>query len=84
MSGYDLYTLAAHAGREDFVELGVHAAPIDLSSTYPVPDPEAGTASMDALVAGGEPLGSAVYSRLYNPTVARFEGALARLEGADA
>lgn len=84
MRAYDLHTLAAHAGREDFVELGLHAAPIDLSSTYPVPDPEAGTASMDALVAGGVPQGSAVYGRLYNPTVARFEGALAQLEGAEA
>lgn len=83
MQHHDLYTLAVHAGREDFTELGVHAAPIDLSSTYPVPDPDAGTASMDALAAGGAPEGSGVYARLHNPTVARFEGALARLEGAE-
>ena len=76
----DLDTLAVHAGREDFLTLGVHAAPIDLSSTYPVPDPDAGTASFDAMAAGGVPQGSAIYARLHNPTVARAEGAVAQLE----
>ena len=33
-------TIAVHAGREDFQELGVHAAPLDFSSTYPVKDLE--------------------------------------------
>ena len=80
----DLATLAVHAGRHDFTQLGVHAAPIDLSSTYPVPDPEAGTASYDAMAAGGTPVGSAIYARLYNPTVARVEEAIAELEGAEA
>ena len=83
MKDRDIHTLAVHAGREDFVELGVHAAPIDLSSTYPVPDPDAGTASLEAMAAGGEPQGSSVYARLHNPTVARFEDALAKLEGAE-
>ena len=32
---------------------------------------------------GGLPIGSPVYSRLYNPTAARYEQALAQLEGAD-
>ncbi len=77
-------TLAVHGGRDDLSGLGVHAPPIDLSSTYPVPDLEAGIASIDALVAGGVPSGSAVYSRLYNPTVARTERAIASLEGAEA
>lgn len=80
----DLATLAVHAGRHDFTQLGVHAAPLDLSSTYPVPDPEAGTASYDAMAAGGAPVGSAIYARLYNPTVARVEQAIAELEGAEA
>lgn len=80
----DLDTLAVHAGREDFHTLGVHAAPIDLSSTYPVPDPEAGTASFDAMAAGGQPQGSAIYARLHNPTVARAEHAVAQLEGGEA
>jgi cystathionine beta-lyase/cystathionine gamma-synthase len=80
----DIDTQSVHAGREDFVALGVHAAPIDLSSTYPVPDPEAATASYDAMASGGEPVGNAVYARLHNPTVARAERAVAELEGADA
>jgi methionine-gamma-lyase len=75
-------TDAVHAGREDLVALGVHALPLDLSTTYPVADLETAVASLDALVAGGEPLGNPVYARLHNPTVARFEAALARLEGA--
>ncbi len=76
-------TIAVHAGRDDFAQLGVHAPPIDLSSTYPVHDLAAGMASIDAMVAGGEPIGSMVYSRLYNPTVARAEMAIAALEGAE-
>jgi methionine-gamma-lyase len=80
----DLATLAAHAGRQDFVELGVHAAPLDLSSTYPVPDPDAATAGLDLMVAGGRPAGNPIYARLHNPTVARFEDALATLEGTEA
>jgi methionine-gamma-lyase len=77
-------TVAVHGGREDLLALGVHAPPIDLSSTYPVPDLAAAVASIDQLVAGGEPAGSAIYSRLHNPTVARAESAIAALEGAHA
>lgn len=73
-----------HGGRAGLAALGVHAPPLDFSSTYPVPDLDAGIASIDALVAGGVPEGSAVYSRLYNPTVARVEAAIASLEGAAA
>lgn len=76
-------TRAVHAGREDFQELGVHTAPIDLSSTYPIHDLGVGTASLDALAAGDENAPNPIYSRLRNPTVARFEGALAELEGTD-
>lgn len=76
-------TLAVHAGRDDFEKLGVHAAPLDLSSTYPIPDLDEGTASLDALAAGAADAPNAVYSRLRNPTVARFEQALALLEGAE-
>lgn len=75
-------TLAVHAGREDLAKLGVHAAPIDLSSTYPTPDLALAGASMDAWVAGAEQAPNPVYARLHNPTVARFERALATLEGA--
>ena len=76
-------TRAVHAGREDFKELGVHSAPIDLSSTYPIHDLDVGTASLDALAMGDENAANQIYSRLRNPTVARFEGALAQLEGTD-
>jgi len=74
-------TNAVHAGRHDFRTLGVHAAPLDLSSTYPIGDLEEAVASIDALAAGDAPRGNAIYARLHNPTVARFEGALAELEG---
>ena len=84
MTEHDLATLAAHAGREDFVELGVHAPPLDLSSTYPIPDLDTATAGLDRMVAGGRPAGNPIYARLHNPTVARFEDALATLEGAEA
>jgi methionine-gamma-lyase len=77
-------TRAVHGGRDDFAALGVHAPPIDLSSTYPIHDLLADGASLDALVAGGEPTASPIYSRLHNPTVARAESAIASLEGAHA
>lgn len=84
-ASFDFNTLAVHAGREDFLALGVHTPPIDLSSTYPTPDPVEGTASYDALATGGaEPVGTSVYARLHNPTVARVEKAIAELEGAEA
>ncbi len=75
-------SLAVHCGREDLTALGVHALPIDLSSTNPLPDIERGGASYESMATGGHPLpdGGAVYSRLWNPTVARFESALAQLE----
>ncbi|AUG30262.1 MULTISPECIES: PLP-dependent aspartate aminotransferase family protein [Microbacterium] len=79
-------TLAVHAGRDDFAALGVHTPPLDLSSTYPLPDVERGGDSYEALATGGTPIdgGSHVYARLWNPTVARFEEALAALEHAEA
>src|SRR5690606_35071667 len=43
-----------------------------------------GTASFDALVAGEASAGNPIYARLHNPTVARVEGALAKLEGSQA
>jgi cystathionine beta-lyase/cystathionine gamma-synthase len=79
-----LDTLAVHAGREDFGDVGVHAPPLDLSTTYPIGDLEDATASIDALAKGLPPTGSFVYARFHNPTVARFESALAALEGAEA
>lgn len=80
-----LDTTAVHAGREDLTPLGVHALPIDLSTTNPLPDIDLGGDSYEQLASGGEipEGGSAVYARLWNPTVARFEAAMARLEGAE-
>jgi len=78
------HTLGVHAGREDLRELGVHALPVDLSTTYPLQDLGTGTASLDALVAGQAEADNPVYARLFNPTVSRFEKALARLESAEA
>lgn len=79
-----LDTRSVHAGRDDLTELGVHVPPIDLSTTYPLPDVDTGGTSYDALTQGSGPDGgSLVYQRLWNPTVARFEGALAELEHSD-
>ncbi|MDX2704751.1 aminotransferase class I/II-fold pyridoxal phosphate-dependent enzyme [Streptomyces sp. PA03-6a] len=80
-----LATEAVHAGREDLADLGLHAVPLDLSTTYPSRDSRAEAARLDDFAVTGAALtGPPVYSRLDNPTVARFEAALARLEGAEA
>ncbi len=78
-------TRAVHGGREDLTALGVHVPPIDLSSTTPVPDLEAGGSAYEHLASGGslQPGQSCIYQRLWNPTVARFEKALADLERTD-
>ncbi|MEO3977474.1 PLP-dependent transferase [Streptomyces sp. CAU 1734] len=79
-----LATEAVHAGRDDLARLGLHAAPLDLSTTYPSHDAAAEAARIDAFAATGAlPDGPPVYARLDNPTTARFETALARLEGAE-
>lgn len=77
-------TTAVHAGREDFSTLCVHAPPIDLSTTYPIPDLDTGSASFDALIAGQPSAANPIYARLHNPTVARVENAIAALEGTEA
>lgn len=80
-----LDTRAVHAGRDDLAALGVHVPPIDLSTTYPLPDVHRGGDSSEALATGHRPGAgdTFVYQRLWNPTVGRFEGALAELEGCD-
>ena len=82
-SGFD--TLAVHGARDDLAALGLHVPSIDLSSTSPIHDVESGGDSYENLASGGrlEPGHSAVYQRLWNPTVARFEDAVAGLEGAE-
>lgn len=77
-------TRAVHAGRHDLRELGVHAAPLDLSTTYPVSDLDGAGEQLDAWARGEQPAGSPIYARLHNPTVGRLEQAIAELEGADA
>ncbi|SCG12142.1 methionine-gamma-lyase, partial [Streptomyces sp. MnatMP-M27] len=64
--------------------MGLHAVPLDLSTTYPSYDSRQEAARIDAFAAtGARPDGPPVYARLDNPTVARFETALARLEGTE-
>ncbi|MBB0246036.1 PLP-dependent transferase, partial [Streptomyces alkaliphilus] len=79
-----LDTEAVHAGREDLTAMGLHAPPIDLSTTHPSADSRAEAARIDAFAAtGARPQGPPVYARVDNTTTARFEDALARLEGTD-
>ncbi|WP_216894395.1 trans-sulfuration enzyme family protein [Nocardia alni] len=84
MSTYSQRTRAVHAGRDDLTDLGVHAVPLDLSTTYPSRDSRAEAARLDVLGTGALDDGPPVYGRVGNPTVARFETALAELEGAEA
>jgi methionine-gamma-lyase len=62
----------------------LHAAPIDLSTTYPSRDSRAEAERLDIFATGQQPAGPPVYGRLANPTVARFETALADLEECEA
>ncbi|MFF9392122.1 trans-sulfuration enzyme family protein [Streptomyces griseoluteus] len=79
-----LATEAVHAGREDLTAQGLHTPPIDFSTTYPSHDSRDEAARIDAFAAEGIlPEGPPVYARLGNPTVARFETGLARLEGTE-
>lgn len=80
-----LDTRAVHAGRRDLAGLRVHVPPIDLSTTNPLADVESGGEAYETLATGGRPVpgSSHVYARLWNPTVARFEDALAELEGTE-
>lgn len=62
----------------------MHAVPLDLSTTYPARDTAAEAARLDVFATGAEPPGLPIYGRLANPTVQRFEAALADLEGCPA
>jgi len=72
-------TQAIHSGRA--TTGWEHIPMVDFSTTYRTGSLEEATASIDVLATGGEPQGSPVYQRLHNPTVARFEDAMATLEG---
>jgi len=78
-----LATRAVHAGRDDLTDLGVHAVPLDLSTTYPARDSAAEAARLDVFATGAESPGPPIYGRVGNPTVSRFEAALADLEGCE-
>ncbi len=75
---------AVHAGREDLAELGVHAIPLDMSTTAPLAGVASGGDAYERMATGGVPGPgqSTVYQRLWNPTVARFETGVSALEGA--
>lgn len=76
----ELSTQLVHGGRDDLGALGVHALPIDLSTTYPIADLSRAGVSLDQLAHGAADAPDHVYMRLFNPTVARFEQAVAALE----
>ena len=62
----------------------MHAPPIDLSSTYPITSLDDAVRAFDALAEGACPEhGNPIYARLHNPTVRRFERALAELEATE-
>lgn len=75
-------TRAVRAGRHDLARLGVHAPPIDLSTTYPLGSLDEDVAALDRWSAGENHAGNPIYGRVFNPTVDRFEQAVAELEGA--
>ncbi|TFC48583.1 PLP-dependent transferase [Cryobacterium sp. TMT1-21] len=80
-----LETIAVHAGMEGVTESGSHVPVIDLSTTNPLAGVERGGDSYENLATGGV-IGagdSAVYQRLWQPGVARFETALSALEGTE-
>lgn len=78
-------TRAVHAGMEGIRESGSHVPSIDFSTTFPLPDVDTGGLAYEELATGHDlgPDRSAVYQRLWQPGVARFEDALADLEGTE-
>ncbi|MGV8886337.1 MAG: trans-sulfuration enzyme family protein [Microbacteriaceae bacterium] len=80
-----LETTAVHAGMGGLREAGQHVPPIDFSTTNPLAGIEVGGDSYENLATGGDllPGQSAVYQRLWQPGVARFEESLAALEGSE-
>lgn len=77
------WTRAVHAGRDDLTDQGLHAVPLDLSTTYPSRDSRGEAERLDVMTTGAQVTGMPIYARLGNPTVARFEGAIAELEGCE-
>jgi len=78
-------TRAVHGGMTGVRASGSHVPVIDFSTTNPLGSVETGGMSYEELATGHD-LGdgrSAVYQRLWQPGVARFEEALAGLEGTE-
>ncbi|MFD4419970.1 trans-sulfuration enzyme family protein [Agromyces sp. NPDC058484] len=78
-------TRAVHGGMTGVRESGSHVPVIDFSTTNPLGSVETGGLAYEELATGHD-LGegrSAVYQRLWQPGVARFEESLAGLEGTD-
>lgn len=78
-------TRAVHGGMTGVRASGSHVPVIDFSTTNPLGSVETGGLSYEELATGHD-LGdgrSAVYQRLWQPGVARFEESLADLEGTD-
>ncbi len=75
-------SIAVHAGRDDLTALGVHAPPIDLSTTAPLGSIQEGGEAYDLLASGAHlpPGMTTLYRRAWNSTVARFEIAVAAME----
>lgn len=80
---HSVETQAVHAGREQFRALGIHAPPIDLSTTYPLTSLAEAVDDFDIALTGERPIHSSIYARVDSPTVDRFELGLAGLEGAE-
>ncbi|TBN57647.1 PLP-dependent transferase [Glaciihabitans arcticus] len=78
-------TRAVHAGMKGLRAAGLHVPPIDFSATSPLGGVESGGDSYENLAMGGDlvPGDSAVYQRLWQPGVARFEDAMSELEGSE-
>ncbi|TFC97111.1 MULTISPECIES: PLP-dependent aspartate aminotransferase family protein [Cryobacterium] len=80
-----LDTIAVHGGMTGVTASGSHVPVIDLSTTNPLAGVECGGDSYENLATGGTKRegDSAVYQRLWQPGVARFETALSALEGTE-
>ncbi len=78
-------TVAVHGGMAGLTAAGSHVPVIDLSTTNPLAGVECGGDSYENLATGGtiREGDSAVYQRLWQPGVARFETALSALEGTE-
>ena len=76
-------TIAVHSGMDGVADSGSHVPTIDLSTTNPLTGVDVGGESYENLATGGRLAEgqSAVYQRLWQPGVARFEDGLSALEG---